>query len=149
MASGRLLGAASGHLLGATSGHTVGAAECALVEHRGPTAFTLVVHPCSGNDLYRVWRGRLIISAKGHAFKKKMTELLQAQSVRIIHGPVALLLEFYFKTHHRRDLDNYAKGMLDSLKGVLFDDDSDIYDLRLTKMAGANCDMVRVTCCST
>ena len=106
--------------------------------------FRLDLHVCSGNALYRAAGRKVVISAEGRAFKKEMSDALAKMNVQHISGPVAVELEFHFCTRHRRDLDNYAKSMLDSLKGVCFDDDSDIYDLRLIKVIGAPCNCVYV-----
>lgn len=110
------------------------------------THITLFVHPTSANAMYRVMGRRVVISAEGRAFKKLMAELLNSMPHGYITGPVKLTLGFEFMTNRKRDLDNYAKPLIDTLKGVLFVDDSDIYILNMTKRIGASIDCVRIEC---
>jgi crossover junction endodeoxyribonuclease RusA len=44
---------------------------------------------------------------------------------------LCLAVRFYFKTKHRRDLDNQNKLVLDALSGIVYEDDSQIDELRL------------------
>lgn len=112
----------------------------------GATRLTLFIKPVSVNAMYRA-RGRgVVLSAEGREFKKIMTELLARAQHGFIRGPVKLLLAFEFTTHRKRDLDNYAKPLIDSLKNVLFEDDSEIYLLTMTKRIGAAADCVRIEC---
>ena len=110
------------------------------------THITLFVHPTSANAMYRAMGRRVVISVEGRAFKKLMAELLSRTPHGYITGPVKLTLAFEFKTNRKRDLDNYAKPLIDTLKGVLFVDDSDIYILNMTKRIGASVDCVRIDC---
>ncbi len=41
-------------------------------------------------------------------------------------GKIDVTLTFYFKTKHRRDLDNQNKLVLDALSGIVYEDDSQI-----------------------
>jgi Holliday junction resolvase RusA-like endonuclease len=40
---------------------------------------------------------------------------------------------FYFETKRRRDLDNQNKILFDALSGIVYDDDSQISELRLRR----------------
>jgi Holliday junction resolvase RusA-like endonuclease len=110
------------------------------------THITLFVHPTSANAMYRAMGRRVVISAEGRTFKRTMAELLAETPHGYITGPVKLTLAFEFMTNRKRDLDNYAKPLIDTLKGVLFVDDSDIYILNMTKRIGASVDCVRIEC---
>ena len=46
---------------------------------------------------------------------------------------VMLSLSLFFKDERKRDVDNYTKLVIDSLKGICFEDDSQVYDLNITK----------------
>jgi Holliday junction resolvase RusA-like endonuclease len=107
---------------------------------------TVFIHPVSANAMYRVVGRRVVISAEGREFKKNMATILRTTPHGFISGPVELSLQFEFMTNRKRDLDNYAKPMIDSLKGVLFVDDSDVYILNMTKRIGASVDAVRIEC---
>ncbi len=112
----------------------------------GQTRITLFIKPVSVNAMYRA-RGRgIVLSAEGREFKKTMIELLTRAEHGFIRGPVKLSLAFEFTTLRKRDLDNYAKPLIDSLKNILFEDDSEIYFLTMTKRIGAAADCVRIEC---
>lgn len=120
-----------------------------LAYRPAPVYLVLNVHPVSVNEMYRAMGRRVVLSEKGRAFKKEMANALMAEETRMIQGSVALTVAFYFKTRHRRDVDNFAKATLDSLKGVIFMDDSDVTELHLHKYIGAEADQIRLTCVST
>lgn len=42
-------------------------------------------------------------------------------------------VRFFFATRRRRDLDNQNKLILDALTGIVYEDDSQICDLRLIR----------------
>ena len=48
-------------------------------------------------------------------------------------GDFAVELTFYLPDKRRKDLDNLAKGVADSLNGVIWQDDSQITDLSIHK----------------
>jgi crossover junction endodeoxyribonuclease RusA len=50
-----------------------------------------------------------------------------------ITGPVAVRLVFVLKTKRKIDIDNLSKGVLDSLKDIVFGDDSDVVNLHAVK----------------
>jgi Holliday junction resolvase RusA-like endonuclease len=116
----------------------------------GPSIYSFELRnlrPCSGNAMYRAVRGgRVVISAEAREFKKTMASLLASLKVPMIRGPVSVHIVFDFQTRHKRDVDNFAKSVLDSLKGELFEDDSDIFDLRLQKNIGTPIDRIQITC---
>ena len=43
-----------------------------------------------------------------------------------------------FKDKTVRDIDNFCKGIFDSLTGILWEDDSQIVKLHITKNTGTN-----------
>jgi Holliday junction resolvase RusA-like endonuclease len=51
----------------------------------------------------------------------------------ILIGAVAVVLDFNLPDKHRKDIDNLAKCVLDSLNGICWKDDSQVIDLHITK----------------
>lgn len=96
--------------------------------------------------MYRAAGRTIKLSLEGREFKKTMMNLLTRTPHGFIRGPVKLKLDFEFTTLRKRDLDNYAKPLIDSLKNVLFEDDSEIYILTMTKRIGAAADCIRIEC---
>jgi Holliday junction resolvase RusA-like endonuclease len=59
---------------------------------------------------------------------------------KLLSGPLCVTLELYVKrpkktdrSHPRADLDNYAKAVFDILNGKLWEDDSQIISMYVTK----------------
>jgi crossover junction endodeoxyribonuclease RusA len=82
--------------------------------------------PPSVNRYWRNWRGRIVISAEGRAFR---------ESVRALHanadtfGPDVRLLvavDVYPPDRRKRDIDNLMKATLDALEGCVFEDDNQV-----------------------
>ena len=97
---------------------------------------------CSVNKYYRTFRGRVLISADGREFKKQIAMFLEGHEKVI--GKIELQLVFYFKDKRKRDVDNYAKVLIDCLKNVLFEDDDMIYKLYMEKHIGTGDDRILV-----
>jgi len=91
-----------------------------------------VVAPVSVNAMYRAVGRRVIMSARGREFKKDVCAQIDG-SVAMLVGAVDVSIIFSFDDGRRRDVDNFAKAILDCLKGVMFEDDSDIVSLYMIK----------------
>ena len=89
---------------------------------------------CSVNKYYRSWQGRVLISKDGREFKKEIDTYLYNQPK--ILGKIKLNLILHFKDKRKRDVDNYAKVLIDCLKNKLFEDDDQIYQLFMEKHIG-------------
>ena len=59
-------------------------------------------------------------------------------------GKVSVEIIFQFKDRRKRDIDNHLKTILDAIKGHLFEDDSEIYEIRATKQIGCASDVIVV-----
>lgn len=128
-------------------GFTAGRSSAVIGEKVAPKVVCVFdVRPVSVNAMYRAVGGRVVMSAVGREFKKEMCAMIAQQDIAMIRGPVSVTLIFSFATRHRRDVDNFAKATLDCLKGVMFEDDSDVYQLHLYKIIGAKADQVYVEC---
>lgn len=100
-------------------------------------SFEIVSPPVSLNSAYITRRGSFqrILSPEGRQFTETcafeaMAALGQEE---MFSEPILLKTQFFFADSRRRDLDNYNKLLLDSLKGVLYDDDSRIFTHLSTK----------------
>ena len=91
--------------------------------------------PPSVNHSYRAYRGRVVLSARAREFKQRVADNLPADFNKIT-GKVKLEITFSFKDRRKRDIDNYLKVLLDSLKGLAFEDDDQIYELTVKKHIG-------------
>lgn len=76
---------------------------------------------------------RSMISAKGREYKQKVCREVLAQRAHLgITTPVRMYIAFCPPDRRRRDVDNYAKALLDSLvEAKVLEDDSLIRDLRM------------------
>lgn len=102
------------------------------------TAFTLTLpFPPSVN---RYWRHvaiagsvRALLSADGRQYKTDVgIETVRQRAPRGIAAPVAIHVTLHAPDNRRRDVDNYAKGLLDALvEADVLDDDSQVKDLHL------------------
>jgi crossover junction endodeoxyribonuclease RusA len=89
----------------------------------------ILPYPPSVNTYWRNWRGRMVISTKGRAYKSLVETACEEQGVEQLRGPVAVAGVVVAPDRRRRDLDNLWKALLDALKGLAFEDDSMIHRL--------------------
>ena len=97
---------------------------------------------CSVNKYYRSWQGRVLISKDGREFKKEME--LQLNNYEKVLGKIQLRLILHFKDKRKRDVDNYAKVLIDCLKNKLFEDDDQIYELYMQKHIGCGYNQISI-----
>jgi crossover junction endodeoxyribonuclease RusA len=110
----------------------------------------LNIRPISVNAMYRSVGRRVILSARGREFKKAAADAIQAApNITLISGAVAVSIHFAFADARRRDVDNFAKAILDSLKGIMFNDDSDITELHMYKQLRAPTNQIRIVVTSS
>ncbi len=62
-----------------------------------------------------------------------------------LFGNLAMTILFVLPDHRKRDLDNLSKAVCDSLNGIVFEDDSQIVDLHLTKRVSKQAPGIFVT----
>lgn len=93
----------------------------------GPFVLELPFPPTT-NTYYRSNRGRVHISDRGLAFKAAVRRTWESQGRPRAAGRVCVGGLFVAPDRRRRDLDNvFGKALFDSLKGLAFGDDSQIY----------------------
>ena len=90
--------------------------------------------PPSVNHYWRTWRGRMLLSRQGRAYRKQVGAILKAAGVTPQSGPLAIHVELYPPDRRKRDIDNTLKAIGDSLQhGGAFHDDSQIVWLLIQK----------------
>lgn len=95
-------------------------------------------NPLSTGSIYRyTCRGKfasLYMTHEGKALKNSYREQAQEQYTEPpMKKYVELEVRLFFSTRGKHDIDNYCKILLDSLSGILYEDDSQIERLTLTK----------------
>ena len=101
--------------------------------------------PPSVNTYYTVWKGRKILSKKGKQFKLDCREHLTVQKVPFT-GDLSVCVRVSMPDKRRRDLDNLLKPILDVIGEFnVYEDDSQIVDLRILKHPFADKGTVTVT----
>lgn len=91
--------------------------------------------PPSVNHYWRMWRGRMLVSREGRAYREDVRVLLAGGGFRKPPpgGRIALCMDAFPPDRRRRDLDNLLKGVLDAFEHAgVYADDSQI-DLLVTR----------------
>ena len=80
--------------------------------------------------------GSVRISPAGLAFRQEVALKCRQERIKRLTGRLAVVVEAFPPDNRRRDLDNVLKALLDALQhGGAFEDDSQIDDLRIIRMA--------------
>jgi len=107
------------------------------------------------------WRhkvtGRLAtvyVSAEGKQYRKAVNDLVMEAAMvqRYLKqtGPVRVVIEAFPPDRRKRDLDNILKSLLDALTHAgVWEDDSQIQDLRIYKSTIAGMVKVKICCITT
>ena len=93
----------------------------------------MLPYPLSVNRMWRNFRGRMVMSAEGRAYKEQAAWLCKAACIRVLDGDVELFVTLHPKltksgkaSATRIDLDNSLKVACDLLNGVGYRDDKQI-----------------------
>lgn len=88
--------------------------------------------PPTANLYWRIFRGRAVQSAEAKNYKRMVAFRAMNQDIsnrpEPLKGDVVVNLVVYRKWK-RGDLDNFQKVLLDSLKGIAFEDDSQVVEI--------------------
>jgi Holliday junction resolvase RusA-like endonuclease len=96
-------------------------------------AVTLQTLPLSTNNLYANGRKGRFLTTAGRTNKEDMGWEARSQyHGEPLSGPLRLTVALYWPDKRNRDIDN-IKGLLDSLTGILWEDDGLIEDLHIRK----------------
>lgn len=85
-------------------------------------------YPPSVNNCYASVRNRKILTKEGRLYKRNAASIALRAGIRPIDGPIAISIYIY-RPRKAGDLDNFFKIPIDSLKGIAFEDDSQIVEL--------------------
>lgn len=96
----------------------------------------VIPYPPSANRYWRVFRGRPTVSAEAKAYKEVVAELVGPLMASAWDGPVRLEVSV-FRPRKAGDLSNCLKVLEDALRGIVFVDDSQTVDIRLTRFDDA------------
>ena len=93
--------------------------------------------PPSVNSCYRaIPRGRIcavIVSKDGRAYKDRIKSMLSDDSKLLTDKRLMVSIRLFMPDRRRRDIDNYNKILLDSLTGIVWEDDSQIDILSISR----------------
>jgi crossover junction endodeoxyribonuclease RusA len=89
--------------------------------------------PPSVNRYWRAFKGRVIISAEGRAYRKAVADqVLIQRDAKHYGGKMKVEIEAWRPDNRRRDLDNLLKATLDACTHAgVWEDDANILDLRI------------------
>lgn len=82
-------------------------------------------YPPSANRYWRSYRGRVVKSEEARAYQQEAGWIAKASGFQCTSGDVAVTLRVY-RPQRRGDLDNTLKVMLDSLNGIIYEDDDQV-----------------------
>lgn len=86
--------------------------------------------PPSANDYWRIFKNRILVSTLARKYKANVRfRLLQDGALpKPLEGPVVVSLTVY-RRRRIGDLDNFQKCLFDSLRGIAFEDDSQVVEI--------------------
>lgn len=88
-------------------------------------------YPPSSNRYWRNFKGRTVVSDEARSYKNDVGTLCNIAGIQPIDGDIAVKVEIR-RPAKRRDIDNHAKVLLDSLQGYAYNNDGQIMDLHLS-----------------
>lgn len=100
------------------------------------TEYIFPFRPPSVNTYWRRTGSRFHISDAGQKFKYNVQTYMMTQKKKLSKEKLEVDLILNFKDKTVRDIDNFCKGIFDSLTGILWEDDSQIVKLHITKNTG-------------
>ncbi len=96
------------------------------------------------NRYYRKFNNRMVLSEEGRTYKAEVATICASQFIAPLEGPIALTAHVYRK-RKAGDVDGYLKGMMDSLQGYAYLNDSQIVELHIHRHDDKNNPRVEVT----
>ncbi len=89
--------------------------------------------PPSVNDSKAVVNGHLVKTAKHRAYVNYVHGVCLVERIKPLLGELSMKIRWY-REAKRGDIDGRLKTLLDSLTGCAYADDSQIADLRITRL---------------
>ena len=95
----------------------------------------LLGKPQTTNTVYRRHGNIIYLSREGKELKRYYTEQAKIQwKTGVIMAKVEIKIDLFFSDQRRRDIDNWHKILLDSLTGIVWLDDSQIFSMNVRKL---------------
>ena len=98
----------------------------------------LLPYPPSTNRMWRNFRGRMVLSAEGRAYKSTVEQIARQHGVTMINGPIRVVYTLHPRltkrgsaSKTRIDLGNSEKVASDSLNGLAWQDDKQLIRILL------------------
>ena len=89
--------------------------------------------PPSVNHYWRRVGNRTVLSMAGRRYKIDAAAVCLERGIRPLAGRIEVEADLYPPTRLARDIDNYAKALLDAMSGFGYADDGQIDRLELTR----------------
>jgi len=112
-----------------------------LGAQKGIPSKLVLPYPPSANRYWRNFRGRTVLSEEARAYKSLIQDKVGEQPM--LKGPLVIALLMY-RPQKSGDLDNRIKVAIDSLQGVLFEDDKQIVEIHAYRRDDKNNPRVEV-----
>ena len=111
---------------------------------------TLLGEPKSTNNIYKYHCKFGFPSGYLSAEGKKLKEDYQWQAKsqckeKISNKPFEIEIKLFFKRDGKHDIDNYGKLLLDSLTGIVWEDDNQIFKQTVSKWQDKNNPRIEIT----
>jgi len=93
--------------------------------------------PPSINGYWRAWNGRQIISKRGREYRQAVADIIDATDQPAEFGgqTVMVSIALMVPDRRKRDVDNYAKAILDALTHAgVWDDDYQVQALNIVRI---------------
>lgn len=88
-------------------------------------------YPPSSNRYWRMWRGRMVVSTEGRAYRQAVQwRCVVAGLTKPLASPVALTLRVY-RPRRKGDLGNRLKILEDALQGHAYSDDEQVTEIHM------------------
>ena len=99
----------------------------------------LLGKPQSTNNLYRRHGHIIYMTAQGKELKESyLGQAIKQWKLGTTGEELEIEIDLYFNNKLRRDIDNFFKIVLDSLTGIVWEDDSQIVKMTVTKNIDKN-----------
>ena len=93
-------------------------------------------NPISNNSIYKRGKGKsFYMTDKAEALKNDYAwqAVVQVGNKELLSGKLEVKIKLYFEDKRKHDIDNYGKLLLDSISGIVYDDDSQIIKMQVEK----------------
>lgn len=106
-------------------------------------------YPPSVNHYYRTYRGRMLVSAKGRAYRDDVAHRIVMAGNPSLIGKLRVTIHLSPPDNRRRDLDNCLKALLDAMQNAgVYHDDSQIDEMLVKRNKSKKGGLVHVTLAS-